>query len=107
MTLTADCDCGYPLWRTGEDGHGLYLVQAGPLIWLGYDMLQDLLDAMPLFPVALVAADFTGCPRSHYVPGPGSTGAILVFRLDGGRRLVYRIAGFSWPRLSYELRWPD
>jgi len=98
--------CPWPLWRS-DGGHGLYLVDAGPRIWLGQDMLQDLLDCMPFFPVALVSTDFTACPEGHYEPGPGSVGAILRFSMDDGRRLVYRIMRFDLMRLSYELEWPD
>jgi hypothetical protein len=105
--VTRPADYDYPLWRTGNEGRGLYLAEAGPRIRLSHDILQDLLDSMPLFPVALVAADFTACPNGCYEPGQGSVGAILRFRLDGGRRLVYRITRFSLISLEYKLCWPD
>lgn len=82
-------------------------MDAGPQIWLGVDMLQHMLDSMPLFPVALVSTDFTACPEGHYEPGPGAVGAIVRFDLDDGRRLVYRIVSFDIRRGSYELVWPD
>jgi hypothetical protein len=96
----------WPLWRT-DSGYGLYLVSAGPRIWLGAEMLQHMLDSMPLFPVALVSTDFTACPEGHYEWGPGAVGAVVKFSLDDGRRLVYRIASFDICRNSYELVWPD
>jgi hypothetical protein len=99
-------DPEWPLWRTGG-AHGLRLAEAGPRIWISEDLLRDLLECMPLFPVALVSTDFSRCPEGHYEPGEGSVGAILRFKMDDGRRLVYRIVRFDLMRQAYEARWPD
>jgi hypothetical protein len=69
--------------------------------------LKAVCRGMPLFPVALVSTDFSGCPEGHYEPGGGSVGAILRFRLDDGRRLVYRIVRSDLIQQGYEARWPD
>jgi hypothetical protein len=97
----------WPAWRTRADGSGLLLTEAGLKIWLDWRMLDDLLDCMPLFPVALVSTDFAGCPEGHYEQGDGAVGAVLRFALTDGRRLVYRIERFDVPRLAYECAWPD
>jgi hypothetical protein len=97
----------WPLWRTREDGSGFLLVEAGPRIWISEDLLRDLIHCMPLFPVALVSTSFTACPQGHYEPGPGSVGAVLRFKLDDGRRLVYRIVRYDLMRDAYEACWPD
>jgi hypothetical protein len=96
-----------PAWRTRADGSGLLLADAGPRIWLAREMLDDLLDCMPLFPTALVSTDFSACPEGHYEPGDGAVGAVLRFALTDGRRVVYRIERFDVPRLAYECAWPD
>ncbi len=96
----------WPLWRTDE-GRGLYLVEAGPQMRLTWQMLEDLIYSMPLFPVALVSTDFTLCPKGHYEPGDEAVGAILRFRLDGDRQLVYRIERFDLTTMTYECMWPD
>jgi hypothetical protein len=97
---------GWPLWRTDENGQGMYLAEAQPRIWLDEDMLQDLIECMPLFPVALVSTNFERCPEGHYVPGAGSVGAILRFDTDDGR-FVYRITRYDLERRAYECTWPD
>jgi hypothetical protein len=76
-------------------------------MWLGCETLDDLIHCMPLFPVALVSTDFTGCPQGHYEPYGGAVGAVLRFRLASGRQLVYRIKRFDLPSLAYECTWPD
>lgn len=97
----------YPTWRTRADGSGLLLADAGPKMRLPREMLDDLIQCMPLFPVALVSADFAACPEGRYEPGDGVVGAILRFVLTDGRRLVYRIIRFDLPMLAYECEWPD
>jgi hypothetical protein len=96
------------VWRTAGEGCGLYLAFAGPQMRLPWQVLDDLIRCMPLFPVALVSSNFTACPEGHYEPGDGSVGAILRFRmLDGDRRLVYRIVRSDRPTMTYECAWPD
>jgi hypothetical protein len=97
----------WPLWTTGQDGRGLHLVEAGPRIWIGQEMLDDLLWCMPRFPVALEGADFSACPAGCYRPAEGAVGTILRFRLTDGRRAVYRIVRFDFPRDSYEAQWTE
>ena len=96
----------WPLWSTNRE-RGLRLEQAGPRIWLDEDLLQDLIECMPLFPNALVSTDFTGCPKGHYEPGDSSVGAVLRFNMADGTRRVYRIIRYDLMRRSYEARWPD
>lgn len=95
------------MWHTGPEGRGLHLADAGPRISLSWQMLDDLVRCMPLFPVALVSSNFSSCPEGHYEPGAGSVGAVLRFRLDDGRQLVYRIVRSDYATRSYEARWPD
>lgn len=94
-------------WTSRADGAGFLLDGAGPLIWLDWQILDDLITCMPLFPVVLVSTDFTACPEGHYEPGDGAVGAVLRFALTDGRNLVYRIERFDFARLAYECAWPD
>lgn len=97
----------WPTWGVRADGAGLFLLDAGPRMWLSWQMLEDLIQCMPLFPTALVSADFTACPEGHYEPGDGAVGAVLRFSLAAGGRLVYRVARFELPMMAYECTWPD
>jgi hypothetical protein len=98
---------GEPSWITRADGSGLLLADAGPRIWLACEMLDDLIQCMPLFPTALVSTDFSACPEGHYEREDGAVGAVLRFELTDGRHLVYRIERFDFARLAYECVWPD
>jgi hypothetical protein len=94
-------------WVTRADGSGLLLTDAGPRLRLAWQVLDDLIRCMPLFPVALVSTDFTACPEGHYEQGDGAVGAVLRFELTDGRRVVYRIVRSDFAMTAYECTWPD
>jgi hypothetical protein len=94
-------------WVTRADGSGFLLADAGPRMWLPWQILDDLVKCMPLFPVVLVSADFAGCPAGRYEPEDGAVGAVLRFAVTDGRQLVYRIVRSDFARMAYECAWPD
>lgn len=94
-------------WTGRADGTGFLLAGAGPLIWLDWQILDDLITCMPLFPVALVSASFRDCPGGHYEKGDGAVGAVLRFAMADGRRVVYRVVRSDFARMAYECAWPD